>query len=194
MKHNGRHEARLVAGGYLTDALVTSIYSGVVSLRRVRLVLFLSELNDLESWRTNIGNTYLEAKTKEKVYVITEKEFSNLKGHDLRIRKALCRLHSSELYWHERLVVCLRSMGSFPCKIELDIWMKDCGGYYEHIVVYVDDVLIVSKDPKSVIKCLLEDYKFKLKGTGSIKHHLGCDFSEIAIMYFVLQLEIALKR
>ena len=58
----------------------------------------------------------------------------------------------------------------------------------------MDNLLIASKDPESFVKCLLEDYKFKLKGTGSIKHHLGCDFSEIAIMYFVLQLEIALKR
>jgi len=33
VKHNGRHRARLVADGHLTDIPVDSVYSGVVSLR-----------------------------------------------------------------------------------------------------------------------------------------------------------------
>ena len=40
-------------------------------------------------------------------------------------------------------------MGYFPCKMENDVWMKDCGDHYEYIAVYVDDLLIVSKDHKS---------------------------------------------
>ena len=32
VKHDGRHRARLVAGGHLTDIPVDSVYSGVVSL------------------------------------------------------------------------------------------------------------------------------------------------------------------
>mgnify|MGYP000464932623 CR=1 FL=1 len=42
--------------------------------------------------------------------------------------------------------------------------------------MYVDDLAIVSKDPHSIIKTLTEDYNFKLKGTGPISFHLGCDF------------------
>ena len=52
VKHDGRHKARLVADGHLTDVPVESVYSGVVSLRGFRLVLFLAELNKLETWRT----------------------------------------------------------------------------------------------------------------------------------------------
>jgi hypothetical protein len=32
IKHDGRHKARLVADGHLTDILLDSVYSGVVSL------------------------------------------------------------------------------------------------------------------------------------------------------------------
>ena len=39
VKHDGRHKSRLVAGGHLTDTPVDSVYSGVVSLRSLRLVL-----------------------------------------------------------------------------------------------------------------------------------------------------------
>ena len=41
VKHDGRHKARLVAGGHLTPDPIESIYSGVVSIRSLRLVIFL---------------------------------------------------------------------------------------------------------------------------------------------------------
>ena len=176
VKHDGRHKTRLVAGGHLTDIPLSSVYSGVVSLRGIRLVLFLAELNGLDSWSTDIGNAYLEATTKEKVYIVAGKEFGDLEGHILLIKKALYGLRSSGLRWHERLADCLRDMGFLPCKMEPDIWMKDCGDHYEYIAVYVDDLLIASKDPKSIAKSLEDVYKFKLKGTGPISYHLGCDF------------------
>ena len=36
VKHDGRHKARMVADGHLTDVPLTSVYSGVVSLRGIR--------------------------------------------------------------------------------------------------------------------------------------------------------------
>ena len=42
VKHDGRHKARLVADGNLTEVPLSSIYSGVVSLRGIRLVLFIA--------------------------------------------------------------------------------------------------------------------------------------------------------
>ena len=67
----------MVAGGHLTETPVDSVYSGVVSLRSLRLVIFLAELNKLELWGADIGNAYLEAHTKEKVYIIAGKGFEN---------------------------------------------------------------------------------------------------------------------
>ena len=40
---------------------IETIYSGVVSLRNLRLVIFLDELNNLDIWGADIGNAYLEA-------------------------------------------------------------------------------------------------------------------------------------
>jgi hypothetical protein len=47
VKHDGRHKAKLVAGGHLTDLNTESVYSGVVSLCGLRLVVLLDELNSL---------------------------------------------------------------------------------------------------------------------------------------------------
>ena len=58
VKHDGRYKSRAVAGGHLTDTPTESVYSGVVSLRGIRIVIFLAELNDLDIWQTDVGNAY----------------------------------------------------------------------------------------------------------------------------------------
>jgi len=176
VKHDGRHKARLVADGHLTDVPLESVYSGVVSLRGIRLLTFISELNKLDLWATDIGNAYLEANTKEKVCILAGPEFGTREGHILVIHKALYGLRTSGLRWHERFASCLRDEGFTPCKAEPDIWMRPNGDVYEYIAVYVDDLAIAMLRPKEFTQLLIDKYKFKLKGTGPISFHLGCDF------------------
>ena len=54
--------------------------------------------------------------------------------------------------------------------------MREAGDHCEHIAVYADDLLIVSRDPQAIIDNLTKVHKFKLKGTGPISFHLGCDY------------------
>ena len=176
VKHDGRHKARLVADGHLTDVPIESVYSGVVSLRGIRTLLFLSELNDCECYSTDIGNAYLEAETKEKLYIVAGPEFGDKEGHVLIVHKALYGLRTSGKRWHERFADCLRDMGFTPSKAEPDIWMRQKGDHYEYIGTYVDDLCIVSKDAKAITDHLTHHCKFKLKGTGPISFHLGCNF------------------
>jgi hypothetical protein len=82
-KHDGRHKAWMVADGHLTDILLESVYSGVVSLRGLRIVTFLSKLNGLDLWATDICNAYLEAFAMERNYIIAGLEFGQLEGHYL---------------------------------------------------------------------------------------------------------------
>ena len=103
VKHDGRHKAHFVAGGHLTPIPIESVYSGVISLRGVRLLIFLAELNGQRLWATDIGNAYLEAYTQESVYIVAGPEFGDLEGHILIIVKALYGLRSSGLRWNERL-------------------------------------------------------------------------------------------
>jgi hypothetical protein len=100
VKHDGRYNARLVAGGHLTDTpVVDSVYSSVVPLRGVRMVIFEAELNDLQTWCTDVGNAYLESHTQEKVYIVAGHEFApfGLEGLILVIYKVLYGLKSSGL-------------------------------------------------------------------------------------------------
>ena len=97
IKHDGRHNARCVVDGYLTNISVDSIYSGFLSLGGLRIMLFLAELNKLDIWATDIDNTYLEANTSENVYTITWTEFGKLRGCTLIIHNVLYWLRSNSL-------------------------------------------------------------------------------------------------
>ena len=137
VKWDGRHKSRFVAGGHRTDTPIESTHSAVVSLLGVRVITFLSELNGLELWNTDIGNAHLESHTSEQVCFVAGAEFGELAGHTLIICKAQYGLKSSGKCWHDRLHDVLRSMGFAPSKAEEDIWMRDCGDHHECIGVCV---------------------------------------------------------
>jgi hypothetical protein len=176
VKPSGKHKARLVADGHLTEVPLESVYSGVVSLRGIRMVAFLAELNGHQLWATDVGNAYLESYTKEKVYIIGGTEFGDREGHVLVVRKALYGLRTSGARWHDRFADCLSEMGFFPCKAEPDIWIRRTGDLYEYVATWVDDLTLALRDPDEFINTLTGKYKFKLKGTGPITFHLGMDF------------------
>ena len=180
VKHDGRFKARLVADGHLTKEPVESIYSGVVSLRSLRMVVFLSQLNDLESWGADVGNAYLEAYTDEKLCIIAGPEFKELQGHLLIMIKALYGTCSGGAMWHDRLFDILQELKFKPSKADPDAWMRpEPGGTcYEYVAVYVDDLAIAAKDPQAFCNELKKKYNLKLKGVGPLEYHLGCTYKK----------------
>ena len=180
VKHDGRFKARLVADGHLTKEPVESIYSGVVSLRSLRMVVFLSQLNDLEIWGADVGNAYLEAYTDEKLCIIAGPEFKELQGHLLIMIKALNGTRSGGARWHDRLFDILQELKFKPSKADPDAWMspEPRGTCYEYIAVYVDDLAIAAKDPQAFCNELKKKYNLKLKRVGPLEYHLGCTYKK----------------
>ena len=104
-----------------------------MSLKGLRTCIFLGELNQLETWSTDIGNAYLEAYTEEKLYIRAGPEFGDREGRILIISKALYGLKSSGLRWWERFSEMLTELKFIPSKAEDDIWMRRVGDHYEYI-------------------------------------------------------------
>ena len=86
-----KSNAGLVADGHLTKEPNETVYTGVVSLRNLRLSMFHAEFNDLQLWGADVGNAYLQALTKEKLYIVAGPECEELQGHVL-----VCTRHSME--------------------------------------------------------------------------------------------------
>ena len=97
------------------------------------------------------------------------------------IRKALYGLKSRGTAFRAHLAETLHDIGFKPTKADPDVWIRpavkpDRTKYYEYIMRYVDDILSVSHDTKSILQSL--QGQFKLKG----------DKTEPPDMYFYTQL------
>ena len=173
VKHAGKFKARPVADGHLTK-------EPVVSLRSLRMVVFLSQLNDFEIWGADGGNAYLKAYTDQNLCIIVGPEFKELQVHLLIMIKTLHGTRSGGARCHDRLSDILQELKFKPSNADPDVWMRpEPGGTcYEYIAVYVDDLAIATKDPQTFCNELKKRSNLKLKGVGSLEYHLGCTYKK----------------
>ena len=179
-------KARLVAGGHLTDVPKESTFSSVVSRDSVRIAFTLAALNDLEVLSADVQNAYLNAPTKEKVYLIAGKEFGSNAGRPALIVRALYGLKSSGARWRDHMSATLREASYVSCKADPDVWMRPAckktgEKYYEYVLIYVDDILCISHDPMKTMSHLQNTYRLK---DGTVKEpdtYLGAQFGKYYI-------------
>ncbi len=149
-------KARFVAGGHLTDPPKDSVYSSVVTRESVRIMLLVAALNDLDILGADIQNAYLQAETKEKVWFMAGAEFVSNQGRPCIIVRALYGLKSSGARFRDHLSAIIREQGFVNSKADADVWMRKAvkpNGfeYWEYILCYVDDVLIISHAAQTLI-------------------------------------------
>ena len=75
------------------------------------MAIFAGMYNKLKITCFDVVSAYLEAKTREKLYIIAGPEFGDLCGHILIVEKALYGLRTSGARWAERLADELRKEG-----------------------------------------------------------------------------------
>jgi hypothetical protein len=174
VKFDLRRKARCVAGGNFTDPPDSDVFSGVVSIDNVRLGLFAAVHNDLRMCAADVGNAFLHGFTRELVYTRAGPEWGpDLEGCIMIVVRSIYGLKTSAARFHEVLSRSLMGLGFLPSRADADLWMKDCGTHYEYICTYVDDLLIMSRDPMALIKRLETEYP--LKGVGLPEYYLGGD-------------------
>ena len=123
----------------------------------------MADLNDLEVLAADVGNTFLYGTTKEKLYTFLGPGHGILSNKWLIIEKSLYGLKTSAARWHEAFSDILRGLGYKPSKTDADLWVKDYGTHYEYIAVYVDNRIIISRDPMNVINLLKKKGGYNLK-------------------------------
>jgi hypothetical protein len=97
------------------------------------------------------------------------------------IVEALYGLRSSGARWHE----ASSTLVGLIHVSQTDVWMKNCGTYYEYVCVFVDDLAVMMKNPDNKFFVdLKESGGYSSKGEGEIKcYHIGGDFFSLIQMY-----------
>ena len=180
-------KARYVANGNETEDIPhEEVFSSVVSRDSVRIAFLLAALNDLDILAADVQNAYLNAPTREKNYIIAGPEFGSNKGRPVLIVRALYGMRTSGARWRDHMASTLREAGFESSKADPDVWMRpntkpDGFQYYEYVLMYVDDTLAVSHDPKRIMDHLASKYTLK---PGSVKEpdvYLGATVEKVDV-------------
>ena len=184
VKMDFTRKARFVAGGHVTDPPTTLTYSSVVSRDSIRIAFLIAALNDIDILAADVGNAYLNAPTREKVYSTAGKEFGSKAGSTIIIVRALYGLKSSGAAWRSHLAETLHGMNFTSSLADPDVWYRaavkpDSGfKYYEYVLIYVDDILALSHRPQDIMKTLGGLYRLKENSVERPKRYLGATIKE----------------
>ena len=121
VKQNLWKKGRLVIGGHMVDSSGYDVYASVMNQHQSRIIEVIAKANDLEILVGDIGNAYLYAHTREKIF--TKCDCSFLKaGISTRdkilaiVEKALYGLPTSGNRWRDKLATSLLDMRFRPSK------------------------------------------------------------------------------
>lgn len=180
---NFRRKARFVADGHKTETTVSVTYSTVVSRDSVRIMLLIAALNELDLQSADIQNAFITAPNKEKCYIWAGDEFGNEKGKLFIVTKALYGLRSASSSFRAYLAGRLDEMGFKSSNADPDVWLRpavkaDGEEYYEYFLSYVDDILAVGVDAKSILEEVKERFKLKNDEIKPPDTYLGANLAE----------------
>ena len=176
-------KAHFVAGGHMTEAPSSLTYSSIVSRDSVRIAFLLAALNGLDIQACDVSNAYLNAPCREKIWFEGGPECGAERGQIMIIKRALYGLKSSGAAWRKMLADSITSLGFVTSRIDPDVWLRanqrsDGHRYYEMLLVYVDDILIVSHKPLLHVQALQCMYSLKPESLGEPAMYLGANLAK----------------
>ena len=182
-----KFKSRMVAGGHMVETPSFLTYASVVSRDTVRIALTIAALHDLDVKAADVQNAYLTAPTTEKVWTICGQEFGPDAGKKAIIVRALYGLKGSGASYRNHIAKCMRHLGYESCLADPDLWLKaktrpeDGFQYYSYVLIYVDDILIISHEAMEDLSNI--DYYFKMKPSsiGDPDIYLGSKIRKITM-------------
>jgi hypothetical protein len=180
VKMDFTRKARWVLDGHLTPSPIGSTYAGVVSRESVRIAFTYAALNGLDVFAADIRSAYIQAPSSCKDYIICGPEFGieNI-GRVALIWRALYGGKTAGRDFRNHLRSCMRHLDFISCPADPDVWMRtalrsDGSEYYEYILPYTDDALVVSERAEHVLRRELGRYfTLKEESIGPPKIYLG---------------------
>ena len=171
-------DARLVAGGHMTEAFTTITYASIMSRETVRIALMIATLKDLEVESGNILNPYIQAPVTEKVWTTLGPEFGKDARKTALIVRVLYGLKSAGAAFRSHLARSMESLGHQSCKADPNLWLKpeirqdDGVKYCSYLLYYVDDILCIHCNADFMLEQLHKSFPLE-PGFGNPDMYLG---------------------
>ena len=188
VKMDFMRKARWVLDRHKMPDPIGFTFAGVVSRESVRIAFTYAALNGLQVFAADIRNTYLQAPSSQKDYVMCGPEFGieNI-GKVALIHRALYGGKCAGRDFRNHLRSCMYHLTFSPCPADPDAWMRltqkgDGTPCYDYVLLYVDDALVVSDNAESILQGEIGKY-FELKeaSIGPPKMYLGAGIRKVKL-------------
>jgi hypothetical protein len=124
---------------------------------------------------------------KSKIWLEGGLECGSDKGKVCVVVHVLYGLKSAGASWRVTLAQALRDIGFVSTIADPDVWIrpaacKDRYEYYERLLVYVDEILAISHEPKVLIDTIGEYYKVKPRSDKEPYIYLGANVKKVQML------------
>ena len=163
-----RYKARLVAQGFaqIQGVNVWETYAPVANAPYVRFLLAFANSNGYEVDQIDVSTAFLYGSIEEEIYVRQPPGFEDPKNPEkvCKLKRSLYGLKQAPRVWHEHLTKSLEALGYKKLVSDNSIFVKKFGENVDIIVIYVDDILLLSRNKnrnKEIIRKLRKKYKLR---------------------------------
>ncbi len=142
-------------------------------------------------------NTFVQVPTTERYWVECGPEFgSDNLGKVVVVTRAIHGIKSSEKEFRNYLRDCMEHIGYKSSLSDLNLWLRESKlangtDYYEYILLYVENCLVVSENPKDTLHRLGQYFPLKPDSVGPPKLYLGGKLSKLELPNLVISWSIS---
>lgn len=174
-----RYKARLVAKGYNQEYGIdyTEVFSPVAKLATVRVLLAVAVSMDWHIYQLDVNNAFLHGFLHDDIYMSLPQGYKGEhSGKVCKLIKSLYGLKQTSREWNTEFCKCLFANRFTQSTADPCLFFKGEGATYISLIVYVDDVLVVSPSLHLIqeLKTLLHE-AFTIKDLQEAKYFLGME-------------------
>ncbi len=144
-------------------------------------MFLIAGLNDLDVLAGDVTNAYLNVSCREKIWFEAGVETGEDQGKALIVTRALYVLKSSGAAWRADLAASLRDMKFISSQTDPDVWIRSAGTHYDMVLIYVDDILVFAKDPRTTMNEPDKLYKLKPESVHEPDIYLGANMEKVQL-------------
>lgn len=192
-----RPKARLVVCGnrQVEGRDYGETFAPVAKITTVRTLLEVAVARNWEIHQMDVHNAFLHGDLKEDDYMKMPPGFyGDSPSKVCKLRKSLYGLKQAPRCWFAKLTTALKRFGFKQSYSDYSLFTFIKGGKSLRVLVYVDDLILVSNDLDMLakFKIYLSDC-FKMKDLGKAKYFLGIEMARGPMGMFLTQRKYALE-
>jgi histone deacetylase 1/2 len=179
-----KYKGRLVAKGFKQRYGIDyeDTFSPVVKMSTIRIILSIAVSKGWSMRQLDVQNVFLHGVLDEEVYMKQPPGYvdKTKPNYVCKLDKALYGLKQAPRAWYARLSNKLVTLGFHTSKADTSLFYFNKGSTTVFVLVYVDDIIVVSSSSEATTGLLNELKKdFALKDLGELHYFLGMEVTKV---------------